>query len=229
MNVLFCGSKTLVLTNRIVLLTVYSCPCANNDVRFCDDVLHHKKPLWLSTTTGTVTVQPRSETRSYVWRTLLSTYGDMQVTFFEKRNADANVNTKNMARYKDWRHADIVHNFINQLRFTLLANHQRSRRRIDYEIFYAPRRNQRVRLSWHTTVHYTCINYVIMKLDISNKWFSSYLSNRKQYIQMNDCKSPLITITHDIPQRQGFILGLVLFLIYIVCLWYNNLPVRLRY
>ena len=28
---------------------------------------------------------------------------------------------------------------------------------------------------------------------ISDKWFSSYLSNRKQYIEMNDCKSPLIT------------------------------------
>ena len=45
---------------------------------------------------------------------------------------------------------------------------------------------------------------------ISNKWFSSYLSNCKQYIEMNDCKSPLIKLTHG-----GSILEHVLILIYI--------------
>ena len=48
---------------------------------------------------------------------------------------------------------------------------------------------------------------------VSNKWFSSYLSNSKQYIEMNDCKSPLIKLTHEIPHV--FILGRVLFLIYV--------------
>ena len=47
---------------------------------------------------------------------------------------------------------------------------------------------------------------------ISNNWFSSYLSNRKQYIEMNECKLPLIKLTHGV---QGSKLGPVLFLIYI--------------
>ena len=46
---------------------------------------------------------------------------------------------------------------------------------------------------------------------ISNKWFHSYLSNRKQYIEINDCKSPLIKLTLGVPQ--GSILGPVRFLI----------------
>ena len=43
---------------------------------------------------------------------------------------------------------------------------------------------------------------------ISNKRLSSYLSNRKQYIEMNDCKSLLIALTH-----RGSILGYAPFLI----------------
>ena len=48
---------------------------------------------------------------------------------------------------------------------------------------------------------------------ISNKWFFSYLSNRKQYIEMNECRSPLITLTHGVPHRS--ILGPGLSLNYI--------------
>jgi len=34
---------------------------------------------------------------------------------------------------------------------------------------------------------------------ISNKWFSSYICNRKQYIEMNDCNSPLIKLNNGVP------------------------------
>ena len=71
--------------------------------------------------------------------------------------------------------------------------------------------------SKHSTIHpilhllkykllYKLCHYGIR--GISNKWFSSYLSNRKQYIEMLECKSPLITLTHGVS-----ILGPVLFLI----------------
>ena len=48
---------------------------------------------------------------------------------------------------------------------------------------------------------------------ISNRCFASYLLNRKQYIEINKCKSSLKNITNGIPQ--GSILGSVLFLIHI--------------
>ena len=47
--------------------------------------------------------------------------------------------------------------------------------------------------------------------DISNKRFSSYLSNRKQYIETNDWESPLNRFTKGVPQE--FILSPVRFLI----------------
>ena len=40
----------------------------------------------------------------------------------------------------------------------------------------------------HDVLLYKLCHYGIR--GISNKWFSSYLSNRKQYIEMNECKSP---------------------------------------
>ena len=53
--------------------------------------------------------------------------------------------------------------------------------------------------------------YVIRR--ISNKWFPSYLSNRKQFISINFYKSNLADVKCGVPQ--GSILGPILLLIYI--------------
>ena len=57
---------------------------------------------------------------------------------------------------------------------------------------------------------------------ISNKWFASYLSNRKQFVSINGYKSNLVDVECGLPQ--GFMLGPLLFLIYI-----NNLHVAIKY
>ena len=57
---------------------------------------------------------------------------------------------------------------------------------------------------------------------ISNKWFASYLSNRKQFVSINGYKSNLADVKYGVPQ--GSILKLLLFLISI-----NDLHVAIKY
>ena len=60
---------------------------------------------------------------------------------------------------------------------------------------------------------------------VPNKWFSSYLSNRKQYVSINNSNSILSDISCGVPQ--GSILGPILFIIYVNDL--NSVSQQLRY
>ena len=48
---------------------------------------------------------------------------------------------------------------------------------------------------------------------VVNNWISNYLSNRQQYVQINECSSDLLSIKCGVPQ--GSILGPKLFILYI--------------
>ena len=74
---------------------------------------------------------------------------------------------------------------------------------------------------WPTATFWHCWTYLV-KLEhigvrgITNEWFKSYLSNRKQFALINHHDSNLVSISYGVPQ--GLFLSPLLFSIYI-----NNL------
>ena len=63
----------------------------------------------------------------------------------------------------------------------------------------------------HNILLHKLSNYGIR--DIANCWFSSYLSNRKQFVTINGFDSEIQSFQYGVPQ--GSVLGPLLFLIYI--------------
>ena len=61
------------------------------------------------------------------------------------------------------------------------------------------------------TINFDILLFKLKYYGISNtsiKWFNSYLYNRKQYVEFNQTKSNISTVTTGIPQGSPFIFNL---------------------
>ena len=57
------------------------------------------------------------------------------------------------------------------------------------------------------------LNFYGVRGGVGNDWIESYLTNRKQFVEINGCASELLNVARGVPQ--GSILGPQLFVLYI--------------
>ena len=107
------------------------------------------------------------------------------------------------------------HNFIYKLQFGFRQKHSTNHALIKIDNSnYACGVFIDLQKAFDTVNHSILLN----KLDhygirgIDNKWFKSYLTNRKQYVSNQGFDSEIKEIKHGVPQ--GFVLGPLLFVIY---------------
>ena len=62
-------------------------------------------------------------------------------------------------------------------------------------------------------------HYGVRGVANSNKWLASYLSNRKQYVSIDECNSDLLNVLCGVPQGSILGLGPKLFMLYVNDIW----------